>query len=258
MTGKEFLYGFESSPSADAPVVLSTRSLSRGGAFEDVTLDVHAGEILGITGRLGAGRTELALALFGLEPATGGEIRINDVPTEIRTNRQAIAGGIAYVPEDRIQLGLVMEQPIATNIVLTIVNSLTRMFGLVVPALRKGAADRWIGQLGIKVSDPENAVKTLSGGNQQRVVLGKWLATNPRILILDNPTVGVDINAKDGIYAITRRLAADGMAIILISDEVPEVLHHTHRILIMREGRISANLLASRTSESEIEAAIDG
>jgi simple sugar transport system ATP-binding protein len=101
-------------------------------------------------------------------------------------------------------------------------------------------------------------VKTLSGGNQQRVVLGKWLATDPRILILDNPTVGVDINAKDGIYAITRRLAADGMAIILISDEVPEVLHHTHRILIMRDGRVSANLVASRTSESEIEAAIDG
>jgi simple sugar transport system ATP-binding protein len=258
MTGKEFLYGFESPPSADAPVVLSTRSLRREGAFEDVTLDVHAGEVLGITGRLGAGRTELALALFGLEPATGGEIRINDVPTEIRTNRQAIAGGIAYVPEDRIQLGLVMEQPIATNIVLTIVNSLTRAFGLVVPGLRRSAAERWIGQLGIKVSDPENAVKTLSGGNQQRVVLGKWLATSPRILILDNPTVGVDINAKDGIYAITRRLAADGMAIILISDEVPEVLHHTHRILIMREGRISANLVASRTSESEIEAAIDG
>jgi simple sugar transport system ATP-binding protein len=258
MTGKEFVYGFEIPPAEERPIVLSTRGLYRTGEFRDVSLDVRAGEIVGIVGRLGSGRTELALALFGLSPASGGEIRIDNVPVAIRSNRQAIASGIAYVPEDRLQLGLVMEQPIATNIVLTFLGKLTRGLGLISSRLRSLAASRWIDELGIKVSDSENPVKTLSGGNQQRVVLSKWLATEPRILILNNPTVGVDINAKDGIYAITRRLAASGMAIILISDEVPEVLHHTHRILIMRAGELGGDFLPSATSESELEAAIDG
>jgi simple sugar transport system ATP-binding protein len=238
--------------------MLSTRDLRRDGEFEDIALDVQAGEIVGIIGRLGSGRTELALALFGLRPADGGDIKIANLPVSIRNNRQAIANGIAYVPEDRIQLGLVMEQPIATNIVLTIMRSLVRGLGLIDPRLRAAASASLIEKLGIKASNPENAVKTLSGGNQQRVVLAKWLATNPRILILDNPTVGVDIKAKDGIYAIIRSLAEAGMAIIMISDEVPEVLHHTHRILIMDEGRISATFAAHATSEAEIEAAIDG
>jgi simple sugar transport system ATP-binding protein len=257
MTGKEFTYGFEGAPPDDAPIVLSAHGLSRTGEFENVSLEVRAGEVVGITGRLGSGRTELALTLFGMSPPSAGEIRIDGVPVAIRNNRQAIANGIAYVPEDRIQLGLVMEQPIATNVVLTILGGLTQVIGLLSPRLLADAARRWIEELGIKVSDPQNRVKTLSGGNQQRVVLSKWLATNPRILVLDNPTVGVDVNAKDGIYAITRRLAASGMAIILISDEVAEVLHHTHRILIMRAGRIRGNFIAAATSEGEIEAAID-
>jgi simple sugar transport system ATP-binding protein len=257
MTGKEFVYGFETPPPESAPIVLSARDLSRAGEFSDVSLEIRAGEIVGLIGRLGSGRTELALTLFGLSRAQGGTICVDGAAIAPGSNRAAIARGVAYVPEDRIQLGLVMEQPTATNIVLTVLGTLTSRLGLLVPRLRRETASHWIEALGIKVSDPEKPVKILSGGNQQRVVLAKWLARGPRLLILDNPTVGVDINAKDGIYAIARQLAASGMAILLISDEIPEVLHHTHRILIMREGRIAASLLPAATSESEIKAAID-
>jgi simple sugar transport system ATP-binding protein len=222
-----------------------------------VSLDVKSGEIVGLIGRLGSGRTELALTLFGFSRPDGGEVRVDGRLLGAGSNRAAIAAGIAYVPEDRIQLGLVMEQATAANVVLTVLGELTGRFGLLSGRLSAETADQWIENLAIKVSDPERPVKTLSGGNQQRVVLAKWLATRPRVLILDNPTVGVDINAKDGIYAIVRKLAATGIAIILISDEIGEVLHHTHRILVMREGRIGGELMPGRTSEKEIEAAID-
>jgi simple sugar transport system ATP-binding protein len=257
MTGKDFEYGFEKPAAEDAPVLLSVRRLTRIGEFEDVSLDVKSGEIVGLIGRLGSGRTELALTLFGFSRPDGGEVRVDGRLLGAGSNRAAIAAGIAYVPEDRIQLGLVMEQATAANVVLTVLGELTGRFGLPSGRLSAETADQWIENLAIKVSDPERPVKTLSGGNQQRVVLAKWLATRPRVLILDNPTVGVDINAKDGIYAIVRKLAATGIAIILISDEIGEVLHHTHRILVMREGRIGGELMPGRTSEKEIEAAID-
>jgi simple sugar transport system ATP-binding protein len=257
MTGKDFEYGFEKPAAEDAPILLSVRRLTRIGEFEDVSLDVKSGEIVGLIGRLGSGRTELALTLFGFSRPDGGEVRVDGRLLGAGSNRAAIAAGIAYVPEDRIQLGLVMEQATAANVVLTVLGELTGRFGLLSGRLSAETADQWIENLAIKVSDPERPVKTLSGGNQQRVVLAKWLATRPRVLILDNPTVGVDINAKDGIYAIVRKLAATGIAIILISDEIGEVLHHTHRILVMREGRIGGELMPGRTSEKEIEAAID-
>jgi simple sugar transport system ATP-binding protein len=257
MTGKDFEYGFEKPAAEDAAVLLSVRRLTRIGEFEDVSLDVKSGEIVGLIGRLGSGRTELALTLFGFSPPDGGEVRVDGRLLGAGSNRAAIAAGIAYVPEDRIQLGLVMEQATGANVVLTVLGGLTGRFGLLSGRLSAETADLWIENLAIKVSDPERPVKTLSGGNQQRVVLAKWLATRPRVLILDNPTVGVDINAKDGIYAIVRKLAATGIAIILISDEIGEVLHHTHRILVMREGRIGGELIPGRTSEKEIEAAID-
>jgi simple sugar transport system ATP-binding protein len=256
MTGREFVYEAESPPLASAPTVLSVRGLTRRGEFSDISFDVRAGEIVGLTGLLGAGRTELAVALFGLSRPESGEVLVDGVSVPAGRNSAAIARGVAYIPEDRIQFGLVMEQPTATNVVLTILDKLTGRFGLLAKQRRRDAAARWIDELGIKVSDPESPVKNLSGGNQQRVVLAKWLATAPHILILDNPTVGVDVRAKDGIYAIIRRMAASGKAIILISDEILEVLNHAHRILIMREGRITASLLPTETTESDIEAEI--
>lgn len=257
MTGHEFDYTISTPDLSAAPIVLSVRHLSRRGDFEDISLDLRQGEILGIIGLLGSGRTELALSLFGMRPAERGEIRLNGMPATLRSNRAAIDQGIAYVSEDRLSLGLVLEQPISSNIVLSILDKLAGALGLLRMARRRAAVADWIAQLGIKVSDPENPVRTLSGGNQQRVVLAKWLATRPRVLILDSPTVGVDVNAKDGIYAIVKRLAASGMAVIMISDEIPEVLYHAHRILVMHGGRLRGEFQPAHISESELREAID-
>ena len=130
-------------------------------------------------------------------------------------------------------------------------------FGLIGAQTRGSHVARWVAELGIKVSNPDNPVKTLSGGNQQRIVLAKWMATNPRVLILDSPTVGVDIGAKDGIYEIIRRLAREGVAVLMISDEIPEVLYHSHRVLVMREGRLTTDVLAADTSEDALRQAIN-
>ncbi len=257
MTGGDFDYTPSVPDHSASPVVLSVGGLSRPGEFTDVSFELRAGEILGVIGLLGAGRTELALSLFGMRPAASGEIRLRGSVVAIDSNRAAIDHGIAYVPEDRLSLGLVLEQPIAANIVLSILHRLAGRFGLLRSARRQAAIDDWIARLGIKVSDPENPVRTLSGGNQQRVVLAKWLATGPQVLILDSPTVGVDVSAKDGIYAIVKDLAAQGMAVMLISDEIPEVLYHTHRILVMHAGRITATFRPDETSEAALREAID-
>ncbi|MCB8874522.1 sugar ABC transporter ATP-binding protein [Acidisoma silvae] len=257
MTGHEFDYKVVVPDLSQAPVVLSVKALSRRGDFQDVSLDIRQGEILGVIGLLGSGRTELALSLFGMRPADQGEIRMDGAPVHLTSNRAAIDHGIAYVSEDRLSLGLVLEQPIASNIVLSTLDKLKGAGGLLSADRRRQAVRQGIEQLGIKVSDPENPVRTLSGGNQQRVVIAKWLATQPRVLILDSPTVGVDINAKDGIYAIVKRLAAEGMAVMMISDEIPEVLYHAHRILVMQGGRVKGEFHPADITETALREAID-
>jgi len=257
MTGKEFSY---SPPSADfkaAPAVLEVRNLSRGGEYADVGFALHRGEILGITGRLGAGRTELALSLFGMTRPDSGEILLHGKPVRFASNRDAIAHGIAYVPEDRLTQGLVVAQPIAVNIVLTVLDTLRRALGLIPSRVRAAVAEHWIRGLAIKVPSAEHAVRTLSGGNQQRVVLAKWLATRPEVLILDTPTAGIDINGKHGIYEIVARLAGEGMAVIIISDEASEVFFHCHRVLVMREGRMVGGFVPHLAREADIEEAVD-
>ncbi len=257
MTGKTFNHKPMAASFDGAPAVLDVRNLSRAGDFDDVSLSVRKGEILGITGRLGSGRTELALSLFGMNPPDTGEIRMHGRPVRLRSNRDAIENGIAYVSEDRLSLGLVMPQPIASNIVLPVLDGLSDRYGLVETERRDGAVRRWIDDLGIKVASPDNPVGTLSGGNQQRVVLAKWLATKPSLLILDSPTVGVDINAKDGIYRIVRQFAADGPAVIMISDEIPEVFCHAHRVLVMRDGRIIGEYRPIDITEDTLREAVD-
>ncbi len=192
-----------------------------------------------------------------MNPPDSGTIRLHGRPLALRSNREAIENGIAYVSEDRLTLGLVLEQPISSNMVVTILDKLAGPARLIEPGRRLGAVRRWIQDLGIKAPNPENPVKTLSGGNQQRVVLAKWMATRPKLLILDSPTVGVDISAKDGIYEVVKRLAAEGVAVILISDEIPEVLYHTHRVLIMRGGRLTDAFAPHRTSEAELKVAVN-
>ena len=236
---------------------LEVRGLTREGQYGDVDLELRPGEILGLIGRLGSGRTELALSLFGMNPPDEGEIRVNGKPVQLHTNRQAIRQKIAYVSEDRLSLGLVMPQTIADNTVISVLDRLTGLLGLIDGARRAETIERWIFQeLRVKTKTANRPVQQLSGGNQQRVVLAKWLATTPSVLILDSPTVGVDIGAKAGIFQIVDALAARGLAILLISDEIEEVLYQSHRILVMRLGRIIGNYDPQRVSEQELREVI--
>ena len=257
MTGKAYAYETYASNFDASRTVLSVDRLTRLGQFEDVSLQIRAGEIVGLTGLLGSGRTEFALSLFGMNPPTSGEIRLDGRPLALKTNAQAIEEGIAYVSEDRLTLGLVLEQPISSNILVTVLDKLTNGLGLVPEAVRQRTAQSWIDDLAIKAPNAENAVKTLSGGNQQRVVLAKWMATQPKLLILDSPTVGVDIAAKDGIYEVVKSLAAKGVAILLISDEIPEVFYHSHRVLVMRRGKLVGECIPHESSEAELQAVVD-
>jgi simple sugar transport system ATP-binding protein len=237
--------------------MLEVRGLTCEGQYSDVEFELRPGEILGLTGRLGSGRTELALSLFGMNPPDAGKIRVNGKPVQLRTNRDAIRQKIAYVSEDRLSLGLVMPQTIADNTVISVLDRLTGALGLIDGARRAQSIDRWIfKELRVKTNTAERPVQQLSGGNQQRVVLAKWLATDPRVLILDSPTVGVDIGAKAGIFQIVDVLAARGLAILLISDEVEEVLYQSHRILVMRSGRIVGTYDPQLVSEQELREVI--
>ena len=242
-------------PAAKAPV-LELRNAGRAGEFEDVSLALHAGEIVGLTGLLGAGRTELALALFGMTPLERGELLLDGRPVRLTSNRDAVARGIAYVSEDRLSLGLNLRQSIADNISITVLDQLAGRAGLVSPSDRSGMAESWVGRLDIRAASVDATVQTLSGGNQQRVVLAKWLATRPKVLILDSPTVGVDIRNKQGIYDVIRQLADRGVAILLISDEVPEVFFNADRVLHMRDGRIAGEFVPGDVSEHDLAQAI--
>ena len=256
MTGKAFEYQ-QQVPDLAGAVVLEVQGLGRDGDYDDVSLQLHAGEVVGLTGLLGSGRTELALSLFGMNPPDRGTIALDGRRIALSTNADAIHRGIAYVSEDRLTLGLILNQSITANVTVTVLERLADRFGLIGARARKSHVARWVAELGIKVSNPDNPVKTLSGGNQQRVVLAKWIATNPRVLILDSPTVGVDIGAKDGIYEIIRRLAREGVAVLIISDEIPEVLYHSHRVLVMREGRLTTDVAAADTSEDALRQAVN-
>lgn len=257
MSGQSFTYATaERAISRDKPI-LSVEKLSKAGDFEDVSFELYPGEILGLTGLLGSGRTELALSLFGMNLPDSGTIRIDGQPVNFKSNRDAIEHGLAYVPEDRLSLSLVLEQSIGTNIVVSVLRTLTDRVGQLRGEQRDGLVAKWIAALKIKVSSPDNAVRTLSGGNQQRVVIAKWLATRPRILILDSPTVGVDVLGKDGIYQIVKDLAAEGLAVIMISDEIPEVLYQCDRVLVMRQGRLIREVMAHHVSEAELKDAVN-
>ena len=222
----------------DAPVVFEAQNLSRHGEFSDVSLQIRAGEVLGLTGLIGAGRTELAHVMMGMRKADAGAMTLNGAPYQPANIRKAIAQGMAYVSEDRLSLGLLQKQSIGDNAVISVLHKLTAATGLISETRKADLIRHWIRELGVKIGTPEDAISTLSGGNQQKVVLAKWLATDPKLLILDSPTVGVDVGARAGIFRIIRALADEGLAILLISDEVTEVMFHSDRILQMADGRI--------------------
>ena len=232
--------------------LLSVKHLSKSGNFKDINFELRSGEILGITGLLGSGRTELAQSLFGLNPADSGEIYVNDKLVKITNVQKASKLGIGYVPEDRLVQGLVMDQSVSKNIVITVLYKLLNRIGLINQEKMKRSIDSSVKSLSIKIPSVDSPVQTLSGGNQQRVVIAKWIATNPKILILDGPTVGVDVAAKAAIHKIIRGLVAEGVGIILISDELSEVYRNSNRIIVMHKGRIATEFDTLNTTEDMV------
>lgn len=222
----------------DAPAVLELQGLSRAGEFEDIDLTVRRGEIVGLIGLIGAGRTELAHAIFGMTRPERGTMALEGKEVRFRDHRGAIDAGVAYISEDRLSLGLVQPQSIADNLALPVLDRLRRLAFL---SNRKQdeLVEHWVERLSVRIGEPEDAVTTLSGGNQQRIVIAKWLATEPTLLICDAPTVGVDVGARAGIFRIIRELAESGLAILLISDEASEVHFNSDRVLVMADGRIA-------------------
>ncbi len=202
-----------------------------------VSLSLHRGEIVGLAGLVGSGRTELAEVLFGLRPATAGTIQIDGRSVRITSPSEAIARGIAYVPEDRPRHGVVLELPIAANVTLASLGSVSRR-GFVDAVSERTAAETFVEQLRIRTSSVDADAASLSGGNQQKVALARWLATNPRILILDEPTQGVDVGSKAEIHALMQNMAERGMAILMISSELPEILGMSDRVAVMHEGTV--------------------
>ena len=221
----------------------------------NVTFDVHAGEIVGLAGLMGAGRTELARAIFGAEPCTG-RILIDGHDVRIDAPRDAITAGIGFVTEDRKREGLLLDRPVRENVVLPILKRLSRG-GFVNRAKEHGTATAAVHELQIRTPSVEQHARHLSGGNQQKVVLAKWLATGARILLLDEPTRGVDAGAKQEIHALIAALASRGTAIVLISSELPEVLALSDRVLVMREGRIAGQFMGrAATAECVMACAV--
>jgi len=256
MTGTSFAQDVMARDTAANPEVLRVEGLTRAGEFEDVSFTLRAGEVLGLTGLIGAGRTELCHTLFGMTRPDRGSITLAGRPLRLGSNRDAVAEGIAYVSEDRLALGLIQPQSIADNAVLSVLRRISGGFGLLSHRTKDETVAHWIAELSVKIGRPEDAVSTLSGGNQQRVVLAKWLATRPRVLLLDCPTVGVDVGARAGIFRIVRALADTGLAILLVSDEVPEVYLNADRVLHMAAGRITAEWDPRQTPLQDMEAAV--
>lgn len=257
MVGREVSNVFPKSPAKIGEPVLRVNSISDGANFRDVSFDVRAGEILGLIGLVGAGRTEVARAIFGLSGIVEGSLTLNDKEVVINSPAEAVKAGIAYVPEDRKGDGIIPGMSIRENISLPVLKSLTRL-GWIKRNADRTLADQYVKQFSISPPDPERRVNLLSGGNQQKSVIAKWLAAKPSVLILDEPTRGVDVGAKAEIHNIIGQLVANGMAVVMISSELPEVLGVCDRIVVMRDGQASPPIDRQDLTEERIMALATG
>jgi ribose transport system ATP-binding protein len=254
MTGRTIEYVFpprSAGPHAEEKPLLEVGGLTLRGVFSDISFTVRPGEIVGLAGLVGAGRTELAHVLFGLTPADAGTIAVDGRVRPIRTPADAVRLGLAYVPEDRRQHGVIGAMSVAANTSLASLHRVAR-FGLLDRAAERAEAQRFVTGFAIRTPSIDAPVGTLSGGNQQKVALARWLATKPRLLILDEPTQGVDIGAKAEIHRLIRALAADGLGILLISSELTELLGLAHRIGVMRGGRLAGVLDHADATEERL------
>jgi ribose transport system ATP-binding protein len=242
----------EAPDSADQDVVLDVRGLSRGRLVRDVSFQLRRGEILGIAGLVGAGRTELARLIFGADQKDAGEIWVNGTSVEIGSPSDAVKLGIGYLSEDRKRYGLALGMDVETNVVLASYRRFLSAIGTVNTRLTSSIADQRVKDLGIKTPNLQQKARNLSGGTQQKVVVAKWLTAETGILIFDEPTRGIDVGAKSEIYHLLNQLAAEGKSIIMISSELPEVLRMSHRIIVMCEGRLTGELTAAEASQERI------
>jgi ribose transport system ATP-binding protein len=253
MVGREI---FQAAPQvldrAAPEVVLEARGLRRGNVIKDVSFTLRKGEILGFAGLMGAGRTEVMRAVFGADPLDSGEIILRGRRVHVKTPRDAVRIGVGYLSEDRKRYGLTLGMDVENNLVLAAFRKFLGLVGWVKRAATRDAAARLIDLLAIKTTGPQQRVKNLSGGNQQKVVVGKWLAADTEILIFDEPTRGIDVGAKSEIYRLMNDLTRQGKSIIMISSELPEILRLSHRIVVMSEGRITAELDAAEATEEMI------
>ncbi|WP_422396430.1 sugar ABC transporter ATP-binding protein [Thermorudis peleae] len=257
MVGRDLQAFYADLPDPEPRVRLEVRGLSRRGVLQDITLSIRAGEIVGLAGLVGAGRTELARCLFGVDPYDTGEMLVDGQPVRIRTPRDAVRLGIGFVPEDRKLQALVLILAVRQNTTLPLIPMLSRL-GIFQQRRERVLAQRYVEELRIRTPSVDQRVMNLSGGNQQKVVLARWLAAQSRILILDEPTRGIDVGAKAEVHKLIADLARQGVAILLISSELPEVLAMSHRILVMREGRIVAEFPRSQATEERVLAAATG
>ena len=257
MVGRDLDALFPKTETTPGEVVLEVEHLNRAGVFEDINLTVRRGEIVALAGLVGAGRSEVARAVFGIDRRTSGTVRVSGRELPNGDPVAAMAAGVALVPEDRRQQGLVMDMGIDQNVALASLGRLRR-FGLIGRGSESALALTWAERLQLKFGRMRNPVSTLSGGNQQKVVLGKWLARDPSLLIIDEPTRGIDVGTKAEVHRILDGLVSDGMAILMISSELPEVLGMADRVLVLHEGRITAELSRAEADEDSVMRAATG
>ncbi len=236
----------------DRAPALEVTGLHHPPLFADVSFSVGQGEIVGLSGLLGSGRTEIAEAIAGLTPAPAGTIRVRDAVVAPKSVPEAVEAGIAYVPEDRLTQGLFLDQPIDDNLGISALSRYEGTFGTIARSRLAAACREMVTALRIKLRRPTDPVRSLSGGNAQRVLIGKWLLGEPQVLILNGPTVGVDVGSKFDILSLLRAQALRGLGILIISDDLPELVSTCHRVLVVRSGRIVAEIQGEQLSEETL------
>jgi len=251
MVGRQLGERFPARNSAIGEVKLAAQGLTRNGCFEDISFELRKGEVLGISGLMGAGRTEVVQSLFGYRKLNKGSLVLDGKPVKIKNPQQAIKLGLGYVTEDRKSEGLIVEFSVKENLSLTNFQKVSSN-GILNTRNEKELYESMVERLGVRVSGPEQAAKSLSGGNQQKVVIAKWLGIEPEVLILDEPTRGVDVGAKKEIYNIINELAERGVAILMISSELPEIIGMADRVLVMHEGNLMAELSKDEMTQEKI------
>ncbi len=251
MVGRQINYTIYPKRRLEEPL-LEVRNFSKQGNYKDINFTLHQGEVLGITGLVGAGRTEVVKSIFGLNPEDEGVLLLNGAETKIKSPSEAMSNGIAFIPENRLSEGLVLRKSTSENLTLTLLEELSNRLGLLNQKKRSEVVTTWIDKLDIRPNNAHLFTAKLSGGNQQRVVIAKWLATNPKILIVDEPTNGIDVGAKAEIHRLLRELAESGLGIIAVSSELPEILAICDRVVVMKRGRVTAQLFCEGLSQEDI------